>query len=79
MHRLVFHDDAQIVRFLNNLKEFSQYQGNWQAGDDDRPKIMQWKENKYLTGLVLLEKIFDRHDRFKQSKQATKHEDSIEI
>jgi len=34
-HWQVFHDDAQILRFLNNLQDFSKKQVNWQEEEDD--------------------------------------------
>jgi hypothetical protein len=36
-----FHDDAQIIRFLNNFQEFAQYQINWQGEVDHDPKVME--------------------------------------
>jgi hypothetical protein len=37
-HWQVFNDDSQIIRFMNNLQEFAQYQVDWRSQDDESPK-----------------------------------------
>jgi hypothetical protein len=69
-HWQVFHDDAQILRFLNNLQEFSENQFNWQGEgeeeDDGEVKIEDLLDNKIPHGVVPLERMFNRHDMYKK-------------
>ena len=73
----VFEDDAQVVRFLADLYEFSSGHINWQ--EESEPPIMQLKENKVPKGLIPLERLFDRDDNAKNYQEGSKLEDSIEI
>ena len=76
-HWQVFKDDKHIINFINNLKEFSDFQVCFQkeesyTGEDDQPsnhvpkKVVEW------------EKAFDRQDRCKK-KEIRKLKDYIEI
>jgi hypothetical protein len=67
----VFHDNAQILRFQNNLWEFSKNQVNWQAKEEEEEneggvKIEEFRGNKIPYGVVPLERIFNRHDMYKK-------------
>jgi ribonuclease HI len=78
-HWQVFSDDKQILRFMNNLQEFSGFKvGYKEEGheyiEDDEPK-----ENPIPKGLINLEQIFDRHDKYKKKDETIKLGDYIEI
>lgn len=74
-----FHDDAQIVRFLNNLQKISNYGVNWIGKDIYPSNIKQWEEYYYLTSLVPLEQLFDKHDKYKKTKEVNKPSDVIKL
>ena len=73
----MFKDGKQIINFINNMKEFSDFQVKFQEeesykGEDEKPsnlvpkKVIEW------------ERAFDRQDRCKR-KETRKLEDYIEI
>lgn len=68
-HSQVFRDDTQIIRFLNNLQEFSKNQVNWQ-GEDEREtiRIEDFPNNRIPRRVVLLERMFNRHDMYKDKQ-----------
>jgi hypothetical protein len=52
-HWQVFNNDAQIIRSMNNLQEFAQYEVDWRSEYDENLKvegIMERKYNKFLKG-----------------------------
>ena len=66
-HWQVFKDDEQILKFINNINEFS----NFKANEQEQGKELQGEgdqfNNPVSRGLVGLEQIFDRHDRRKNN------------
>lgn len=64
-HWQVFADDAQIIRFINNLQEFVKNEIDWREEGTNYQE--QLTDNKILVGLVPLERMFDRHDMYKES------------
>jgi hypothetical protein len=58
-HRQVFDNDAQIIRFMNNLQEFAENEIDWRK---EGTKYQELRDNKIPTSLVPLEKMVDRHD-----------------
>jgi ribonuclease HI len=66
-HWQVFNDDKQILRFMNNLQEFSGFRvGYKEEGHEYREEEEEHFENPTPKGLIKLEQIFDRHDRYKK-------------
>jgi hypothetical protein len=55
----------RILRFMNNLQEFSENQIDWREEGSEE----EIKENRIPSGLVPLEHFFDRHDRYKEKKE----------
>jgi hypothetical protein len=76
----VFHHDSQIVYFLNNLKELSENQINWQGEtENEELEIEDLPNNSIPKGVVPLERIFDRHDMYKGKLVIDKFEEAFEI
>jgi hypothetical protein len=78
-HWQVFSDDKQILRFMNNLQEFSGFKvGYKEEGheyiEDDEPK-----ENPIPKDFINSEQICDRHDMYKRKRETTKPREYIEI
>ncbi|KAH9323803.1 hypothetical protein KI387_018442, partial [Taxus chinensis] len=80
-HWQVFNDDNQLIAFLEKAENFKELhfegststcresvtnQGDESEGNDG---IRQLKGNKIPKGLVSLERLFDRHDRFVKKKK----------
>ncbi|KAH9327431.1 hypothetical protein KI387_007609, partial [Taxus chinensis] len=80
-HWQVFNNDNQLISFLEKVENFSELyfeestsacresvmdQDKESKGNDD---ICQLKGNKIPKGLVSLERLFNRHDRFVKNKR----------
>ena len=77
-HWQVFQDDAQILKFINHIDEFS----NYKANEREEGKEYQDEGNHFnfvTHGFVALENIFDRQDRRKSNVEQMKQRDYIEI
>ena len=71
----VFHDDEQILKFIHNIEEFSNFNVSFQEeGKEYQGKGYQFN-NLVPHGLVSLEHIFDRHDRRKNNIDSMKPRD----
>jgi ribonuclease HI len=78
-HWQVFNDDKQIIRFMNNLQEFSGFKvGYKEEGHEYKEEEEENFENPTPKGLMKLEQIFDRHDNYKK-KETIKPSDYIEV
>jgi hypothetical protein len=75
-HWQVFDDDAQIIRFINNLQEFSKNEIDWTKGVENKEQLI---ENMLLSILVPLERMFDRHDMYKEKKEMVKPNEYMEV
>ena len=65
-HWQVFQDDAQILKFINHLDEFS----NYKASEHEEGKEYKDEGNRFnpvTRGFVSLKNIFDRQDRRKNN------------
>jgi ribonuclease HI len=78
-HWQVFNDDKQILRFMNNLQEFSDFEVDWKEEGHEYPEGSNPKENPLPKGLISLEQIFDRHDMCKKKKEIVKPGEYIEV
>ena len=68
-HWQVFRDVKQIIRFLNNLKEFSDFSVSYKEEGKDYVVEDEPISNLVPRGLVALEQIFDRHDMSKKKEE----------
>jgi hypothetical protein len=63
-HWQVFEDDSQILRFMENNREFTNSQVNFLDESMDL-EVVNLKNNTLQKGCILLEQLFDRHDVYK--------------
>ena len=63
-HWQVFKDDDQIIRFMENNKEFTDSQVAFLADSMDL-EVVNLQSNTLPKGCIPLENLFDRHDVFK--------------
>jgi hypothetical protein len=75
----VFRDDKQILRFINNAQEFSDFNVSYKEEGKDYPEENDSVRNPAPRGIIALEKIFDRHDMYKKKKETIKPGSYIEI
>jgi hypothetical protein len=75
----VFNDDKQILIFMNNLQEFSNFEVNWEEQGNEYLEIYEPKENPIPKGLISLENIFNINDMCKNKKEIVKPSDYIEL
>ena len=68
-HWQVFEDDDQIIRFMENSKEFIDSQINFLVDSMDL-EVVNLQNNTLPKGCVPLENLFDRHDVFKRKKSS---------
>jgi hypothetical protein len=78
-HWKVFKDDKQILRFINNVQEFSDFNVSYKEEGKYYPEEDDSVRNPTPRGITSLEKIFDRHDMHKKEKEAIKPGSYIEI
>jgi hypothetical protein len=67
---------------MNNSQKFVGYEFDWRDEGDENlemGKIEELQDNNFPKGLVLLERIFDRDNTYKQKKDVSKPEDCVEI
>jgi hypothetical protein len=77
-HWQVFEDDDQIVRFMENSKEFTDSQINFLA-DSMNLEVINLQNNTLPNGCVPLESLFDRHDVFKGRKPNKQADEALEF
>ena len=78
-HWQVFHGDEQILKFIHNIEEFSNFNVIFQEeGKEYQGKGDQF-DNLVPCGLVSLKHIFDRQNRRKSNIDSIKHGDYIDI
>ena len=63
-HWQVFHDDSQIINFLNNINEFAECDIDWKTEEDKDVEIVDLASNVIPRGVIPLERLFDRDDDF---------------
>jgi hypothetical protein len=63
-HWQVFEDDNQILRFMENSREFTDSQVNFLAESMDL-EVVNLQNNTLPKGCIPLEQLFDRHDIYK--------------
>jgi ribonuclease HI len=78
-HWQVFRDDKQILRFIHNVQEFSDFNVSYKEEGKDYPEEDDSVRNPSPRGITALEKIFDMHDMHKKKKEAIKPSSYIEI
>jgi ribonuclease HI len=77
-HWQVFEDDDQIIRFMENSREFTYSQVNFFANSMDLDVVNL--QNKTLPkGCVPLEHLFDRHNVFKGKKPKKQIDEALEF
>jgi ribonuclease HI len=77
-HWQVFEDDDQIIRFMENSKEFTDTQINFLAESMDL-EVINLQNNTLPKGCIPLEDLFDRHDVFKGRRNNKQVEDALEF
>jgi hypothetical protein len=77
-HWQVFEDDDQIIRFMENNKEFIDTQINFLAESMDF-EVINLQNNTLLKGCIPLENLFDRHDVFKGRRTNKQDEEALEF
>jgi hypothetical protein len=78
-HWQVFRDDKQILRFIHNVQEFSDFNVSYKEESKDYLEEDDSIKNPVLRGITSLEKIFDRHDMHKKKKEVIKPGSYIEV
>jgi hypothetical protein len=74
----VFKDDDQIIRFMENKKEFTNSQVTFLA-DSMNLEVINLQNNTFPKGCVPLENLFDRHDVFKGKRSNKKTDEAMEF
>jgi hypothetical protein len=77
-HWQVFEDDDQIIRFMENSKEFTDSQINFLA-DSMNLEVVNLQNNTLPKGCIPLENLFDRHDVFKRKKPSKQADEALEF
>jgi ribonuclease HI len=77
-HWQVFEDDDQIIRFMENNKEFTDTQINFLAESMDL-EVINLQNNTLPKGCIPLEDLFDIHDVFKGRRTNKQVEDALEF
>jgi hypothetical protein len=77
-HWQVFEDDDQIIRFMENNREFIDSQVNFLA-DSMNLDVVNLQNNTFPKGCVPLEHLFDRHDVFKGKKPNKQIDEALEF
>jgi ribonuclease HI len=77
-HWQVFEDDDQIIRFMENSKEFTGTQIDFLAESMDL-EVINLQNNTLPKGCIPLEDLFDRHDVFKGRRNNKQVEDALEF
>jgi hypothetical protein len=77
-HCQVFEDDSQILRLMENNREFTNSQVNFLADYMDLD-IVNLQNNTLLKGCVPLEQLFDRHDVYKGKNPKQQIDEALEF
>jgi ribonuclease HI len=77
-HWQVFEDDDQIIRFMENSKEFTDSQVAFLADSMDL-EVINLQNNTLPKGCIPLENLFDRHDVFKGKRTNKQAEEALEF
>jgi ribonuclease HI len=77
-HWQVFEDDDQILRFMENSREFTDSQVNFLADSMDLD-VVNLQNNTLPKGCVPLEHLFDRHDVYKGKKPKKQTDEALEF
>jgi hypothetical protein len=77
-HWQVFNDDAQILRFLHSMKEFSGSQINFLAKSMNL-RVEDLPNDSLPKGVVPLERMFDRHDMYKGKPVVDQSDEAFEF
>jgi hypothetical protein len=77
-HWKVFEDDNQILRFMENNKEFTNSQVNFLVDSMDLD-VLKLKNNTLLKGCVPLDHLFDRHDVYKGKNPKKQVDEALEF
>jgi hypothetical protein len=77
-HWQVFEDDDQIIRFMENRKEFTDTQVAFLVDSMDF-EIINLQNNTLPKGCIPLENLFDRHDVFKGKRTNKQAEEALEF
>ena len=77
-HWKVFEDDDQIIRFMENSREFTDSQLNFLV-DSMNLDVVNLQNNTFPKGCVPLEHLFDRHDFFKGKKPNKQIDEGLEF
>ena len=78
-HCQVFQNYEQILRFIHNVEEFSNFEVNFQEEGKEYQGEGDQFDNPVPRGFVDLEQIFDKHDGRKNNIVSMKPGDYIEI
>jgi ribonuclease HI len=78
-HWQVFRDDKQILRFIHNVQEFSDFNVSYKEEGKDYVEEDNPLKNPVPREITALEKIFDRHDMHKKKKEVVKPGSYIEV
>jgi hypothetical protein len=74
----VFEDDKQILRFMENNREFTYSQVNFLADSMDLD-VVNLQNNTFPKGCVPLEHLFDRHDVYKGKNPKKQTDEDLEF
>jgi hypothetical protein len=77
-HWQVFEDDDQIIRFMENNKEFTDSQINFLV-DSMNLEVINLQNNTLPKGCVPLENLFDRHNVFKRKGTSKQADEALEF
>jgi hypothetical protein len=77
-HWQVFEDDDQIIRFMENNKEFTDSQINFLA-DSMKLEVINLQKNIFPKGCIPLEKLFDKHDVLKRKGARKQADEALEF
>jgi ribonuclease HI len=77
-HWQVFKDDDQIIRFMENNKEFTDSQVAFLADSMDL-EVINLQSNTLPKGCIPLENLFDKHDVFKGKRTNKQVEEALEF
>jgi ribonuclease HI len=77
-HWQVFEDDDQILRFMENNREFTDSQVNFLVDSMDLD-VVNLQNNTFPKGCVPLEHLFDRHDVYKGKNPKKQTDEALEF
>jgi hypothetical protein len=78
-HWQVFRDDKQILRFIHNVQEFSDFNVSYKEEGKDYVEEDNPIKNPVPRGITALEKIFERHGMHKKKNEVIKPGSDIEV